>query len=130
MTTLGLIGSGPWSDRYVDAARNVGVEIGDRVRGRDAEACQKMLLVVQAGGLDGVIVATEPDHQAAMGLACRRHNVPLLVEKPFGVTRFIAELALAQSWSAAAPFFVNYVHLWAREFLWLRRYVDLARAGD
>lgn len=127
---LGLIGAGRWSERYVEATRNVGVEIGPRVRGRSADDCRRMVRDAASGLLDGVIVATEPRHQANIGIACAEANVPVLVEKPFGFTHQAAEAALLarSSWTSPAPFFVDYVHLWSPAFTCLRQQVDRARA--
>jgi predicted dehydrogenase len=84
-----------------------------------------------SGALDGVVVATTPDHQAEVVRAVAIAPVPLLVEKPLGlsaavVTRLLDDLRRS---GRPAPVVVNFVHLWAPAFRALKGIIAGAREG-
>lgn len=142
MIRLGLIGLGSWGQRYVDrVGRRSDCSIRAVVRSARVSAStvagaetiadwQGLVQLAAAGGLDGIIAATQPDHQADVALACAHEGVPLLVEKPLGLTSRAA-LAVLQAFETSAskpPILVDYIHLWAPAFVALREHVREASA--
>lgn len=137
---LGLIGVGAWGRRYADriAARSdcriaavarASSAHSDAVPGAaQCESWQALVAQAAAGELDGVIAATSPVHQAEVAAACAGQGVPLLVEKPLGLSR--ADVQRVQSAFEAAPrkapLIVDYIHLWSAAFRRLQQLVSEA----
>ncbi len=139
MKRLGLIGVGPWGRRYVDrigeredcrismVARASMVQAHTVPGATPCESWQTLLRRAAAGELDGVIAATAPLHQAEVAAACAALGVPLLVEKPLGLS--LADVAsVRERFDASerkAPLVVDYIHLWSAAFVRLK-----ARVGE
>jgi predicted dehydrogenase len=124
MLRLGLIGVGAWGKRIAGTvARRADCRLAAYSRRSgpseilpDVPYHSRWSALVElagAGELDAVVAATTPDHQAEVTLACAAARVPLLVEKPVGLTPAAPLLALER---AEAPTLVDYVHLWAPAF--------------
>jgi predicted dehydrogenase len=126
MIRFGLVGVGPWAQRYVatiarrDDARidsfarsphAVDVTIAGATRVGD---WQTLLARAERGELDAVIVATTPENQAEIAFAAVRAGVPAVVEKPLGLSSTAAERVLeaVRASNDAPPLAVNYVHLY------------------
>jgi predicted dehydrogenase len=141
MIRLGLIGVGPWGQRYIERVRvRSDARIAALARGSSAafegisgvESCASWTALVRAaaeGALDGVIAATHPEHQAEVAIACAEAGVPLLVEKPLGLSAAAANAARRAFDGSArkAPLVVDYVHLWSLAFRCLQQ--QLERSG-
>jgi len=143
---LALVGVGAWGRRYAQTiARRTDCVLAGYARGRadgpsvdwgglcsprrfaDAEA-----IFAEARGpspsFDGVIVATEPRSQAALAREAAEAGVPLLVEKPLGLTAEDAERVAAAVARASRPsvLLVNFVHLWSPAYRSLKAQVQEA----
>lgn len=137
---LALVGVGAWGQRYAQTiARRTDCVLAGYARSRaegpdvdwpglgspprfaDAEA-----IFAAASGpspsLDGVIVATEPRSQAFLALEAAESGVPLLVEKPLGLTADDAERVVAARGRASrrSVLLVNFIHLWSPAYLTLK----------
>ena len=144
MKRLGLIGVGAWGRRYIDrigarsdcriaAVARASAAQPDTVAGAAAcESWQALVAKAATGELDGVIAATMPLHQAEVAAACATQGVPLLVEKPLGLSLADVERVRACFESAArkAPLVVDYIHLWSAPFVALKARVAVAGGGQ
>ena len=89
---LGLIGAGSWGRNYIRTL--AGLEGVDLVRlcsrnpesaklaGPDCEISPDWRQLIEAGDLDGVIIAAPPALQSEMMLAAIGRGLPVLAEKP------------------------------------------------
>jgi len=139
MKRLGLVGVGAWGRKYIDTiGRRTDCSIAAYARAArtaldgvpGASACDDWRSLVELAAraqLDGVIAATTPAHQLEVTSACIAAGVPLLVEKPLGLSRPAVEDLRARfaTNQQKAPVVVDYVHLWAPAFVELKR-----RVGD
>ncbi|HKU41005.1 MAG TPA: Gfo/Idh/MocA family oxidoreductase [Polyangiales bacterium] len=142
MIRLGLIGAGAWGKRYAETiGRQRGCKLvavargtprpGEPVFGLPVAASWRELIArAQGGELDGLIVATTPEHQAEVVAACIESTLPVLAEKPLGLKRAVSSHLLARWFSVPqrAPVLIDYVQLWAPAFVELQRMVQ-ARGG-
>jgi predicted dehydrogenase len=143
MTRLGLVGVGRWGRRYLDTigrrtdcrvvavARRSSGEIDPPLNGvRRRDSWNELIEDVTRGELDGLIVATEPRHQAEVAAACVVNGAPALVEKPLGLTAAEAEavLHLARASDSPAPLMVDFIHLWAPAYRELKARVTSSAA--
>lgn len=143
MKRLGLVGIGAWGRKYIDTiGRRADCSIAAYAHASrsghegvpDAIACAdwtSLVDMVARDELDGLIAATTPAHQLEVARACIAAGVPLLVEKPLGLSRAGVERVRAQFAASAkkAPVVVDYVHLWAPAFVELKRRVG-ARTSE
>jgi predicted dehydrogenase len=124
VTRLGLVGAGGWGKRYLETiARRQDCRVTAVARQSGAR-WQDLLARAQQRELDGLIVATTPENQAEVAEATAG-TVPLLVEKPLGLSASVASRLLA-SWRAVptpAPVLVNFIHLWAPAYRALKSLV-------
>ncbi len=141
MIRVGLIGVGPWGQRYIERIRvRSDARVAALARGSSAtfegvvgaEAYASWMALVRAaadGALDAVIAATRPEHQAEVAIACAEVGVPLLVEKPLGLSPAAAHAARRAFEGSArkAPLIVDYIHLWSHAFRGLQQ--QLVRFG-
>jgi predicted dehydrogenase len=108
VTTLAIVGLGRWGKVLVDSVqgRSDAVRFGAAVArdpakaAADAEARGLRLhgaldAVLRDPGIDGIVLATPHSQHAAQIEACAAAGKPVLVEKPFTLTRTTAEAALA-----------------------------------
>jgi predicted dehydrogenase len=126
MIRFGLVGVGPWAQRYVATiARRADARIDLFARSSKADDVtiagatrvgdwQTLLARAGGGELDAVIVATTPENQAEVAHAAVRAGVPAVVEQPLGLSRAAAERVLeaVRASNDAPPLAVNYVHLY------------------
>jgi len=140
---LGLIGVGAWGQRYLETAgrrgdcqiaatarRNVLADANQAVPSGD---WHELIARAQTGELDGIIAATSPEHQVEVAIAAIRANVPILVEKPLGLSREGPERVLAALDAAREPrvLLINHIHLWAPAYRAVKAAVAEALAeGD
>jgi predicted dehydrogenase len=127
MIGLGLVGVGPWGRRYLETiARRTDCRVAAIARRSSGEidvppgvrrraTWNDIVADVARGELDGVIVATEPRHQAEVAAACVASDAPALLEKPVGLQAEDAEAILraAAARTANPPLMVNFIHLWS-----------------
>ena len=78
-------------------------------------------MLIKAGDLDGVIVATPPALHAEMTLAAVDRGLPVLVEKPLTLDVGEAEAALARARSKGAIVLVDHIHLYSAAWETLKR---------
>jgi predicted dehydrogenase len=145
MKRLGLIGVGAWGRRYIDTIRRRGDCRIDAVARNEktsdvpvpsAEVCADWRDLVDRaakGSIDGVITATTPEHQLEVAIECIERGVPLLVEKPLGLSADAADRARRNHERSARhpPILVDYIHLWAPAYLELsRRVASDLQAGN
>ncbi len=140
---LGLVGVGAWGQRYIETVRrrpDCEFKAFARSSSRTdvdipgALACanwQEVLRLGERGDLDGMIVATSPDNQAEIASAATQAGVPVLVEKPLGLSRAVTEgvLQCQRTSGRYSPVVVNYVHLFAPAYLALKSLVNDELAG-
>ena len=140
MKRLGLVGVGAWGQRYKKTIEGRGDcriaavarrSIRDESIAPGATVCDDWQALVQMAvrrDLDGVIVATTPENQLEIAVACATQGVPLIVEKPLGLSQADVERVRSSliDGRARAPFLVDYVHLWSPAYRDLRRLVDEA----
>jgi predicted dehydrogenase len=114
---LGLVGPGAWGRRYLETiARRQDCRVVAVARASDQTGGGWQGLVSRArrGELDGLIVATTPQNQAEV-VEAAAGEVPVLVEKPLGLSAQVpaALLAMLRSVARPAPVIVDFIHLWA-----------------
>jgi predicted dehydrogenase len=140
MKRLGLIGVGAWGRRYIDRIRGradccvaavarASARTDAVIDGATCESWQSLVRRAASGELDGVIAATTPQHQAEIGAACATAGVPLLVEKPLGLSLADVERVRVRfdESKSKAPLIVDYIHLWAAAYAGLK--LRVADAG-
>lgn len=135
MIRLGLIGAGRWGRNYISTISALdGVQLA-RLASRNPEsralvgpACtivSDWRQAIEAGDLDGIIVATPPALHAEVTRAAVNEGIPVLVEKPFTMSLesalVLRELALAKK----QVVMVDHTHLFQPAFQELKR-----RVGD
>lgn len=107
-TQLAIVGMGRWGERLVRAVQGasdrtrfsaVVTTSPDRVAATAAELGMATLPDLQAAlddsSIDGIVIATPHSRHAEAIAACRRAGKPVLVEKPFTLTRASADTAVA-----------------------------------
>lgn len=138
MIRLGLIGFGRWGQRYIERIRvRSDARIAalarrssaafEGVEGAESYASWTALVRAAAdGALDGVIAATRPEHQVEVAISCAEAGVPLLVEKPLGLSAAAAGAARRAFDRSArkAPLVVDYIHLWSHAFRGLQQQLE------
>lgn len=128
---IGLIGAGRWGRVYIDTlARLDGLRLARLASrnpdsralvGADCAVTRSWRALVQAGDLDGVIVATPPALHADMARAAMRAGLPVLVEKPLTADLKQARALLALAEDAGAFAMVDHVHLFHPAYRALKR---------
>ncbi|MFQ5765188.1 MAG: Gfo/Idh/MocA family protein [Rhodospirillales bacterium] len=128
---LGLIGAGPWGRNYIRTIAGMdGLSLA-RLASRNPESaglvgpgCEVSAdwrAVIEAGDLDGVIVATPPSTHAEIALAAIGQSLPVLVEKPMTLDPADADRIVGQAEAAGAIVKVDHVHLYAAAWEALKR---------
>lgn len=79
--------------------------------------------MLEAGGLDGVVIASPPALHAPMALAAIACRVPVLVEKPLTLDPESAQAVARAAQAAGVPVMVDHIHLYNSAF---RKLLDLA----
>jgi predicted dehydrogenase len=144
MMRLGLVGVGAWGNRYIATiARRTDCRLAAVARGSDQSTVsftntqqvtdwRALLDLTRCGQLDGIIVATQPEHQYEVAVAAVEAGVPILVEKPLGtrVQQIDRLLTLHKNASNPAPIVVDYIHLFAPAYAELKRRVQDASSKD
>ena len=126
LINLGLIGAGRWGRNYIKTLAALdGVRLA-RLASRNPESASLVdtgcvisadwRVLVDAGDLDGIIVATPPAEHAAMAAAALAARVPVLVEKPLTMAVAEAQQLLAQSRSQRSLVMVEHTHLFHPAF--------------
>jgi predicted dehydrogenase len=127
---LGLIGVGRWGSHYVYTIQGTPDAVLARVSTKRSDvsalvgqACQvdvSWQSLIDAGDLDGVIIATPPPLHYEMVRYALSHDLPVLAEKPLTMdvteARALRELALKR----AVPMLVDHVYLYHPAYRALR----------
>jgi len=140
MKRLGLVGTGAWGHRYIESVERRKdcrlVAVVRRSADPDASFPQltvvrdwrDLLELVRRGELDGVVVATTPENQAEIALEAVRQSIPILVEKPLGLSPQAPRevRAVLEANERPAPVLVDTIHLWSHAYVELKARVRSA----
>lgn len=143
MKSLGLVGVGAWGRRYVEAiARRDDCRVAayarasstapDAISGaRRCASWHELLELARRTELDGIIVAATPDLHVQVAEAAVEQNIPILVEKPLGLSPEAVRRIWQRYEGAArrAPAIVDYIHLWAPAYRALKARVLQLETG-
>ncbi len=123
---LGLIGAGRWGRNYIKtlaglesvrlarlASRN---PASAALVGTDCVISADWCELLDAGDLDGIVIATPPALHAGMVSAAIAANLPVLVEKPLTLDVAEAEKLLRQSRERGSLVMVEHTHLFHPAF--------------
>ncbi|MDP6088321.1 MAG: Gfo/Idh/MocA family oxidoreductase, partial [Nitrospinota bacterium] len=134
---LGLIGAGRWGRAYIRTIQSMpGAGLArlcssnPESRGLVDSACRitpKWNDLVEAGDLDGLIVATPPALHAEMAEAALSAALPVMVEKPLTLNLAEAERLARIAGGGDVPVLVNHVHLFHPGYAALKK--EAARLG-
>ncbi len=127
---LGLIGAGRWGSNYVRTIQAAPDAILTRIStkrsdvsalvGLECHVDRRWQSLIEAGDVDGVIIATPPRLHFRMAHHALSHDIPVLVEKPMtmnvGQARTLAALALERG----VPLLVDHVYLYHPAYRVLR----------
>jgi len=130
---LGLIGAGRWGSRYIRTIQGIRNTVLARVSTKRSELpdlvgpeCQvdhRWQSLIDAGDLDGVIIATPPRLHFRMVHYALSHDLPVLAEKPLTMdvnqARALGKLAVDRG----VPMLVDHVYLYHPAYRALRREV-------
>ncbi len=120
---LGLIGAGPWGRNYIRTL--AGLEGVDMVRlcsrnpesaklaGPGCEISTDWRQLIEAGDLDGVIIAAPPALQSEMMLAAIGRGLPVLAEKPMTLDPDRAEAVVKAAQSKGSIVLIDHIHLYS-----------------
>jgi predicted dehydrogenase len=128
---LGLIGAGRWGRNYISTiARLDGVELAYLVSHNPASrdlvdaGCRisdSWRDPIEAGDLDGLIVATGPAIQGEIAIAAMGAGLPLMLEKPVTTDVASTQRLLDLSMSVGVPVLVDHVYLFSAAFAALKQ---------
>jgi len=128
---LGLIGAGRWGRNYIntiaalDSARLVRLASRNPASrglvGPECEVSTDWRHFIDAGNLDGVIVATPPSLHAEMAMAAVAAGIPVLVEKPLTLGLKEAIALRDQARARNGLVMVGHTHLFHPAFEELKR---------
>ncbi len=128
---LGLIGAGPWGQNYIKTIKGLGGVTLSRLASRNPQSAslvdggcrisENWRDLLDAGDLDGVIIATPPQHHAKMTMAAIDAGIAVLVEKPMTLSTSEAEAVLNAATVKNAIVRVNHVHLYSAAWQALKR---------
>ena len=133
-TRIGLIGVGPWGRNYVRTIQAMDeVEIAAAVSrnpttpeivGSLCRIYPTWQDLFEAGGVDGIILATPPTIQAPIAEAAMRQSLPILFEKPIALTTERANELTELAGSKAAIAHVDHIDLCNPALRALREHID------
>lgn len=126
MINLGLIGAGRWGRNYIKTLAALdGVRLA-RLASRNPERAALVdpvcvisadwRTLIDAGDLDGIIIATPPAEHVAMTAAAVAARIPVLVEKPLAMAIAEARQLLEQSRALRSLVMVEHTHLFHPAF--------------
>ena len=120
-TRLGLIGVGPWGRNYVrtiSATPDIALAAVTSRNPATAKLVGAQCAIftswedmLDAGGIDGIVVALPPSMQAKIALAAMRRQLPLLLEKPIALAVEAASELIAVAGSTDALVHVDHTDL-------------------
>jgi predicted dehydrogenase len=131
---IGLVGAGPWGQRYIDTISRIDdinlavvASRNPRTRERILESC-KMLAdwrsAIDNGELDGLIVATPPASHYEITRACIEAGLPVLVEKPFTLDLAEARDLEKTAGEQHSLVMINHTHLFGSAYETLKMQVQ------
>lgn len=128
---LGLIGAGPWGRNYIRTLQALdGVTLSrlasrnpesPALAGPDCRVSTDWRQLIEAGDLDGVIIASPPPLHAEMTLAAIEMNLPVLVEKPMTMSAGDADAVMEAAGSKDSIVLVDHIHLYSAAWEALKR---------
>ena len=128
---LGLIGAGPWGRNYIPTIAGLdGVRLSRLASrnpdsaglvGSDCAISEDWSDLVEAGDLDGIVIASPPGTHADIILAAINHRLPVFVEKPMTLSVAEAEKVLATAQAEDAIVMVDHIHLYSAAWEAVRR---------
>lgn len=86
--------------------------------------------MLDAGGLDLVVIASPNDQHAPGALACLEAGLPIVVDKPLAIDAAQARGVVEQAAQAGVPLTVFQNRRWDSDVLTLRRLIDDAELGE
>ena len=127
---LGLIGAGRWGSNYVRTIQAAPDTILARVSTRRSDVSalvgpecrvdRRWRSLIEAGDLDGVIIATPPRLHFRMARHALSHDIPVLVEKPLTMNVREARTLQALALDRGVPMLVDHVYLYHPAYRALR----------
>ncbi|MBI5631848.1 MAG: Gfo/Idh/MocA family oxidoreductase [Elusimicrobia bacterium] len=118
---LGLVGAGPWGRNYIRTLAQMGGAVLARVASRNPEtpklvppscaANANWRELIEAGDLDGLILAVPPKLHFEIASAALEAKLPVLVEKPLALDPRQAQDLLTKTRQGGAFVLVNHIHL-------------------
>jgi predicted dehydrogenase len=127
---LGLIGAGRWGSNYVRTIQAMTEAVLTRVStkssdvsalvGPECRVDRRWQSLVDAGDLDGVIIATPPRLHFQIARYALRHDLPVLVEKPLTMDVREARALQALAVDRGVPMLVDHVYLFHPAYRALR----------
>jgi len=127
---LGLIGAGRWGSNYVRTIHAAPHAILTRIStkrsdvsalvGMECRVDRRWQSLIEAGDLDGVIIATPPRLHFRMAHYALSHDVPVLVEKPLTMDVGQARTLGALASEHGVPLLVDHVYLYHPAYRVLR----------
>jgi len=120
---LGLIGAGPWGRNIIRTIAGLdGVRLA-RLASRNPESAglvpadciisEDWQGLIDAGDLNGVIIATPPTTHAEMTIAAIKADLAVMVEKPMTLSLNEADAVLAAAAATGAIVLVDHIHLYS-----------------
>ena len=119
---LGLVGAGAWGRHFIATIGGLGDvrlrRLASRARAsrdlieRDCTLHESWSEMIEAGGLDGVIIATPPATHAKIATAALRCDLAVLIEKPLTLDLAEATALRDHARAAAAIALVNHIDLY------------------
>jgi predicted dehydrogenase len=129
---LAVVGSGPWSERYISTIKNSGlyaepIQISARILldlyDRDNHTGDLILDLLRELHVDGVIFATRTQTQEMIAPHLIRNSIPVILEKPIvSYIRFLKDLD--SSVTDTSIVFANFSNLFCRNFNELKKLKD------
>lgn len=127
---LGLIGAGRWGSNYIPTIQAVPDAILTRIStkrsdisalvGPECRVERRWQSLIEAGDVDGVIIATPPRLHFRMAHYALSHDIPVLVEKPLTMNVRQARTLGALALKRGVPLLVDHVYLYHPAYRVLR----------
>lgn len=131
MIRLGLIGAGPWGQRYIQTLQGFEGAVLAAAASRnprtaslvpaDCRVLADWTSLLALDDLDGVIIATPPSLHAEMTAAAIEAGLPVLVEKPLTMDLAQAKKLLSLARRREALVIVGHLHLFSAAYAALRK---------
>src|SRR5258708_8065480 len=127
---LGLIGAGRWGSNHIRTIPAAPDSILTRIStkrsdvsalvGPECRVDRRWQSLIEAGDVDGVIIATPPRLHFRMAHYAMSHDIPVLVEKPLTMNVRQARILDALAMERGVPLLVDHIYLYHAAYRVLR----------